>query len=257
MSAVLASGALITAALCYRGGMTPPTSRVDTTYRVESGVGRLVPFEVAVRTALIANYLVYPHMALEVYALWATSEIPLISRLPGLPGVTNICPLKGSSGIPRIYPDGKLPLLTIAPLGLIVLGGLLRINCHRQLGKMFTWDTSIVKDHKLVTSGPYKIVRHPSYTGFTMLVVGYAWFLYAPGTFMRECLIGSNFPPTLTTQSALGVSYTLCWGVFYADATVFVMRRSFAEDRMLKREFGKEWEEWAKQVRWNIIPYVL
>ena len=28
------------------------------------------------------------------------------------------------------------------------------------------------------------------------------------------------------------------------------------EDEMLRREFGREWEEWAGEVRWKLIPWV-
>ncbi|KAF9238462.1 hypothetical protein BU15DRAFT_62440 [Melanogaster broomeanus] len=42
-----------------------------------------------------------------------------------------------------------------------IAGGLLRIHCYRVLGRMFTFELSIRKDHKLVTSGPYSVVRHP------------------------------------------------------------------------------------------------
>jgi len=119
---------------------------------------------------------------------------------------------------------------------------------------MFTWDTSILKDHKLVTTGPYSIVRHPAYTGFGIIIVGYTWFLYAPNTYMRECLMGSDHSPAF---SAISIAYALWWTFLYTDAAIFMVRRSFTEDRMLKGEFGKEWDEWAKKVRWNVIPYVL
>jgi len=41
------------------------------------------------------------------------------------------------------------------------------------------------------------------------------------------------------------------------DVVAFLMRRSFVEDRILKKEFGKEWDEWANSVRYNVIPFVL
>jgi len=63
-----------------------------------------------------------------------------------------------------------------------MLGDLLRISCHHQLGKMFTWGTSILGDHKVDTTGPYQIMRHPGYISFAIVVVGYACFLYTPGT---------------------------------------------------------------------------
>jgi protein-S-isoprenylcysteine O-methyltransferase Ste14 len=140
----------------------------------------------------------------------------------------------------------------------MVFGGLVREICHLQLGKMFTWETSILKDHRLITSGPYRFVRHPAYTGMICLSIGYFWFLNAPGTFAKECFIGSTFlPGTLNARSTLGVLYRFLYFTLYADASVFGVRRSFTEDKLLKQKFGKEWDDWAKRVRWNVLPYVL
>ena len=52
-----------------------------------------------------------------------------------------------------------------------ILGGLIRYTCYRALGRMFTFEMSIRRNHKLITSGPYAIVRHPSYVG-SILVIG-------------------------------------------------------------------------------------
>jgi len=37
---------------------------------------------------------------------------------------------------------------------------------------MFTFEMSIRKNHKLITSGPYAIVRHPSYVGVILVASG-------------------------------------------------------------------------------------
>jgi protein-S-isoprenylcysteine O-methyltransferase Ste14 len=147
--------------------------------------------------------------------------------------------------------------MALFPLGLIVFGGSIRAACHRKLGRMFTWEASILKDHSLITTGPYRFVRHPSYAGHLCVMVGYFWYLNFPGTFGRECFIGSSYPPSLTAKSAFGIIYTLFYPVFNGDTIIFLIRRSFAEDAMMKRRFGKEWEEWASRVRWNVIPFVL
>jgi protein-S-isoprenylcysteine O-methyltransferase len=41
------------------------------------------------------------------------------------------------------------------------------------LGRFFTTNVAIAKDHHLVDSGPYRFVRHPSYTGSMMAVIGF------------------------------------------------------------------------------------
>jgi len=51
-------------------------------------------------------------------------------------------------------------------------GGIIRYKCYRALGRMFTFEMSILRNHKLITSGPYAIVRHPSYVGCILAVSG-------------------------------------------------------------------------------------
>ena len=53
-----------------------------------------------------------------------------------------------------------------------ILGGLIRYTCYRALGRMFTFEMSIRRNHKLIMSGPYAIVRHPSYVGSILVVSG-------------------------------------------------------------------------------------
>lgn len=42
------------------------------------------------------------------------------------------------------------------------------------LGRFFTVDVQIAKDHELVERGPFRVVRHPSYTGVLLAFVGFA-----------------------------------------------------------------------------------
>jgi protein-S-isoprenylcysteine O-methyltransferase Ste14 len=52
------------------------------------------------------------------------------------------------------------------------LGGYIRYRCYRALGRLFTFEMSIRSDHKLITDGPYSIVRHPGYTGILFTITG-------------------------------------------------------------------------------------
>jgi protein-S-isoprenylcysteine O-methyltransferase Ste14 len=58
--------------------------------------------------------------------------------------------------------------------GIIIfgLGFIIRWTAIVQLGKMFTVNVAINKDHSLNTRGLYKIVRHPSYLGLLMILAG-------------------------------------------------------------------------------------
>src|SRR5207244_11100776 len=74
-----------------------------------------------------------------------------------------------------LYPSATLPY----PRGfyffgfILFLGGLaLRWYSIGYLGRYFTIDVSISTEHKLIDSGPYRCVRHPSYTGALLPFVG-------------------------------------------------------------------------------------
>jgi protein-S-isoprenylcysteine O-methyltransferase len=56
---------------------------------------------------------------------------------------------------------------------LLFLGGLiLRWYSIGYLGRYFTVDVSISAEHKLIDSGPYRYIRHPTYTGALLAFVG-------------------------------------------------------------------------------------
>jgi protein-S-isoprenylcysteine O-methyltransferase len=44
------------------------------------------------------------------------------------------------------------------------------------LGRFFTVNVAIAADHHVVDDGPYRFVRHPSYTGALMSFIGYGLF---------------------------------------------------------------------------------
>jgi protein-S-isoprenylcysteine O-methyltransferase len=59
-------------------------------------------------------------------------------------------------------------------IGVLVfaVGMVLRIYSIIYLGRFFTVNVAIAPDHLLIDSGPYRFVRHPSYTGLLMLFFG-------------------------------------------------------------------------------------
>src|SRR5205823_9502764 len=75
-------------------------------------------------------------------------------------------------------------------LGVAVVGcaGVLVAWTFHHLGKNLTDTVVTRKDHHLVTSGPYRYVRHPFYLAFALGVVGVSlaaanWFLLLVGVF--------------------------------------------------------------------------
>lgn len=48
---------------------------------------------------------------------------------------------------------------------------LVRLASYHSLGQLFTFELSIQDKHKLVTSGPYNIVRHPRSVGQQLFIL--------------------------------------------------------------------------------------
>ena len=52
-------------------------------------------------------------------------------------------------------------------------GVVLRWYAIWYLGRYFTVDVSIAKEHRVIDSGPYRFIRHPSYTGALVAFLGF------------------------------------------------------------------------------------
>ena len=55
---------------------------------------------------------------------------------------------------------------------LLVAGSLLRRHCWNKLGEHFTGDVQARADQPVITSGAYRWVRHPSYSGAMLMFTG-------------------------------------------------------------------------------------
>lgn len=62
--------------------------------------------------------------------------------------------------------------VALAGLGVAVFGLGIRTWAVRTLGKFFTLHVQAQSDQLVVTNGPYRYVRHPSYTGAILMLVG-------------------------------------------------------------------------------------
>ncbi len=73
-------------------------------------------------------------------------------------------------------PAGKLPhahLCALIGLVLFLAGISLRWVSIFYLGRFFTVNVAIAQKHELVDCGPYRLIRHPSYTGALLAFVGF------------------------------------------------------------------------------------
>ena len=72
----------------------------------------------------------------------------------------------------------RWPAVPVAAVILFALGLLLRWWAIVTLGRFFTVDVMIEKDHQLVERGPFRWVRHPSYTGVLLAFLGWSLTLW-------------------------------------------------------------------------------
>jgi protein-S-isoprenylcysteine O-methyltransferase len=70
------------------------------------------------------------------------------------------------------FPPGARMLLYAVGVAMIFLGSLLRRHCWRTLGEYFTGDVRARADQPVIRTGPYHLVRHPSYTAGMMMNIG-------------------------------------------------------------------------------------
>jgi protein-S-isoprenylcysteine O-methyltransferase Ste14 len=61
----------------------------------------------------------------------------------------------------------------LAALVIFAIGIVLRVYSISWLGKFFTANVAIAADHELIDNGPYRLVRHPSYTGALLTFLGF------------------------------------------------------------------------------------
>ncbi len=113
-------------------------------------------------------------------------------------------------------------------LGLLlyILGGGLRTWAIWTLGPRFSGLVAIQQDHLLETHGVYAIIRHPSYVGAILALMG--WTLV-----FRSLLVLVLVP-------------ILIW---------IVIVRIQAEERLLAAQFGQTYAEYRERT-WKLLPFV-
>ncbi|KAK0475436.1 hypothetical protein IW261DRAFT_479093 [Armillaria novae-zelandiae] len=129
---------------------------------------------------------------------------------------------------------------------LTIVGTVIRLQCYRTLGRLFTFELSIRQDHRLVSEGPYAVVRHPSYTGMILTITGAICSQYS-GSWLMECgLLDMWFGKVLV----------IYWLLVAGAVVTSLILRIAVEDRLLQRKFGNEWVEWNRKVPYGLIPWV-
>lgn len=133
---------------------------------------------------------------------------------------------------------------------LIVFGSFTRLLCFKAMGTLFTFDVTIRPKHRIVNSGPYAVVRHPSYTGAIMISVG-TWLLaFGPQSPAITC--GWSTSSLLVT-----VIMALCLFIPAVICCSIVSERVPFEEQTLRDHFGQEWDEYTKRVPYQYITGII
>ena len=180
-----------------------------------------------------------------VYALWLFSELV----------IGGIIPRSRRRGAPIIYEDkssrslialSTFLSLTIAFLfalsgiaslptgafyigiGLMIAGILLRQWSIAVLGRYFSRTVGVQEGQVVVDRGPYRLVRHPAYTGSLLTIVGLGFVLQSWGA-------------VLVLIAFFGIAFGY---------------RIHVEEGVLTSKLGDEYVAYAKRTK-RLIPYVL
>ena len=125
-------------------------------------------------------------------------------------------------------PDGALPVAARWAGAALAFAGLgLRIAAFRALGASYSRTLRVNEDQKLVTSGMYRVIRHPGYLSSLILWSG----------------------AVLATGSLIGV------GVVLAALLGAYIRRIRVEEAMLLSSFGESYRTY-QNTSWKLVPYI-
>ncbi len=179
------------------------------------------------------------------YFVWIVSELfgaVLVPRLRGR-GATRVRRDRGSGALIILtvfisiglalsfgYSGvGVLPDWVFYPgIFLMLLGVLVRQWAIAVLGRFFSLTVRVATDHRVVTRGPYRLVRHPSYTGVLITFIGLG----------------------LAVQSLGGLLVLL--GVF----SLSYGYRIRVEEKTLLSELGPDYASYMKRTK-RLVPFII
>jgi protein-S-isoprenylcysteine O-methyltransferase Ste14 len=131
----------------------------------------------------------------------------------------------------------KIPATTITStsvflfwLGIFLMyvGIALRFYAIIVLGVFFTTTVTVAPEQTVISTGPYRIIRHPSYTGFLITLFGFGLSLM--NWLSLLVIIGC---------ALIGFSY-----------------RIRVEEHALKAQFGQQYQEYMQHTK-RLIPFIL
>lgn len=114
----------------------------------------------------------------------------------------------------------------IAGGALAIAGSALAAAARRRLGRLFTATFGVMRDHELVTDGPYAVTRHPVYTGLL-------------GFFAGLALLGNSLA---TLAFALALVVPLAW-------------HTAIEEPLFAAAFGEAYRDYQRRTP-RLVPFL-
>ena len=122
----------------------------------------------------------------------------------------------------------KLPVVVTYPGIILMLSGIIiRLLAVLTLKRSFTLSVQTSKEQHLITTGIYKKVRNPAYTGSICSLVG----------------------------TAIGLRGTIALAMVFLFSIICYSARISVEEKVLRNHFGNEFTEYEKRT-YRLIPYV-
>ncbi|KAF8461254.1 hypothetical protein BDZ91DRAFT_737599 [Kalaharituber pfeilii] len=144
-------------------------------------------------------------------------------------------------------------LTPISALGILLtlIASPLRFLCYAQLGKAFTFHITLPPDKKLVTTGMYRYLRHPSYVTAFLAGAGFIMTFADLDGPAVTCVLG----PRQERQKILD-GMVIAGIILWVSLAGYGFKvRTAKEEEFLEKEFGDEWREYKKRT-WKVIPFV-
>ena len=123
--------------------------------------------------------------------------------------------------------QGGMRAALVAGLAIFWAGLLFRVWSISVLGEAFRTTVEVDAGQRLVESGPYRFVRHPSYTGVIAMTTGFG-------------ILTGTWPAFLIA--------IIC-------PTIVILRRIRVEERVLADTFGESYRAYAQRT-WRLLPGV-
>jgi len=132
-----------------------------------------------------------------------------------------------ATGFPRLADYPFRPAQAWLGLAVVIAACAMFLATHRALGRNWSVSLDVREDHRLITEGVYRHVRHPMYTAFWLWAVA-------------QALLLPNWIAGLSGLVGFGILYFM---------------RVAQEEQLMLETFGEAYESYMARTR-RLIPWV-